>query len=218
MKYVIIIFCLVFSFRASAQITLDSFKVYQTGLTLDSVYMRATSYDGQILNGVYATPFNDACGTVFGGYYFTGCNGTQPITQDTMVVLNYFASQKMVMILVWDTSSNCVQPANQITMDTLHWNNCGPNAVEDIGLSNTISVYPNPIGNFINIKSESNISLPVILKLYNTNGQVLMHKPNYTLRKSQTEEIDVSNLSKGLYFLEIIVDKGKKYYFKFLKE
>lgn len=72
MKYIITTFLLILSYDASAQITLDSFKVYQTGPTLDSIYFRATSYNGQVLSKISATPSNDACGTVFGAIFFTG--------------------------------------------------------------------------------------------------------------------------------------------------
>ncbi|NJK95178.1 MAG: carbohydrate-binding protein [Bacteroidales bacterium] len=64
------------------------------------------------------------------------------------------------------------------------------------------TVYPNPARNFVNFESRDKI---LDIKLYDTNGRCLIHDssmPGYF------KKLDI-NLSKGIYFIEIITEKGK---------
>ena len=56
-----------------------------------------------------------------------------------------------------------------------------------------IKVYPNPVSEKLSIKSKSEV---LALKLYNLNG-------NLILSNSNKKTIDISKLSKGIYFLKI---------------
>jgi len=70
--------------------------------------------------------------------------------------------------------------------------------VDDISeQQNVISVYPNPVKNIINIKKKSSDILSYII--YNIFGKVVL-KGNI---KSSDYQIDISELSQGLYFLSI---------------
>lgn len=66
-------------------------------------------------------------------------------------------------------------------------------SVEDYNLD-TISVFPNPASNFITIKASQKISE---ISIYNLLGQ-MVSKPKFT-----NTILDVSNLSKGMYLLNI---------------
>ncbi|MBK6275886.1 MAG: T9SS type A sorting domain-containing protein [Saprospirales bacterium] len=60
-----------------------------------------------------------------------------------------------------------------------------------------ISVYPNPVKNFciINLNQQSDIQT---LELYNTNGTKVK---SVSVEKSETVNLDMSNLETGVYIL-----------------
>lgn len=60
--------------------------------------------------------------------------------------------------------------------------------------SNLIKVFPNPCANIFNVESEKEI---VEIKIYNQIGSLLISS------QSITKSIDVSNLSNGIYFIEV---------------
>ncbi len=72
-------------------------------------------------------------------------------------------------------------------------------SLEEQLLSNLITVYPNPSSNFINIDS-GNISLKMI-SIIDGKGNVLIK------RRHNLNNIDVSKLAKGLYFLKMTTSK-----------
>lgn len=87
-------------------------------------------------------------------------------------------------------------------------NNCASVlSTEDFINNNAVSVYPNPSENnlTINIDNE-NLEL---INIYNVTGKLLFSEKN-------KNNIDVSNLAKGLYFIDIFTENNK-YSEKFLK-
>ena len=76
------------------------------------------------------------------------------------------------------------------------------NIVDNLGLSefdfNDIVVYPNPASNHINIKSKLDI---INSKLFDVKGKLIL--------KSNQKNIDISHLSKGLYFLKLSTNKSE---------
>lgn len=63
----------------------------------------------------------------------------------------------------------------------------------------SINIYPNPAKNFINIILQDNIK-STNLEIINENGQILITKLNI----SNKTTIDLSNFSKGIYFIKLI--------------
>ena len=61
------------------------------------------------------------------------------------------------------------------------------------------SIYPNPSDNVISIVSESNIEQ---VNIYSLQGILIKNV-------SEINDIDVSHLSSGLYFIEVLSEKGK---------
>lgn len=64
-------------------------------------------------------------------------------------------------------------------------------------LVTTVKIYPNPASSFINIKSEGNF--PLEGKVYNSIGKEVLKFSGY----SKSQQIDVSSLDNGVYFLEV---------------
>ncbi|MBA2612266.1 MAG: T9SS type A sorting domain-containing protein [Bacteroidetes bacterium] len=75
--------------------------------------------------------------------------------------------------------------------------NCLNTGVFENGLiSENNEFYPNPASNKINI---TNINKSIFsLKIYNLDGCIVLEKKDIV-----TEEVDISSLSNGLYFIEI---------------
>ena len=75
----------------------------------------------------------------------------------------------------------------------------GPDDVTGLGdLADKVSVYPNPANDYISIVNAENSSI----EIYNVFGSLVMSKKTY----SKTEQIDISKLSGGTYFIRIDKD------------
>lgn len=70
-------------------------------------------------------------------------------------------------------------------------------------LDPSISVYPNPAHNIINIKASTAIKS---VQLYDVQGRILQT----SLANENISSIDISNQQAGIYFVKIISDKGMK--------
>jgi arylsulfatase A-like enzyme len=80
--------------------------------------------------------------------------------------------------------------------------------VEQIPVSQVIRVFPNPVGEILNIHAAFQTYKVSVLNL---SGETII--PG----KQQESKIDVSTLNKGIYFL-MLESENKKYYSKFIKE
>ncbi len=65
--------------------------------------------------------------------------------------------------------------------------------------SDEINIYPNPATDFVMVKAKKESKI----NIYNTNGQLVLK----TKMSEDIENIDLSNLAKGSYFIEISDDK-----------
>lgn len=69
---------------------------------------------------------------------------------------------------------------------------------------NKLEIYPNPVGNILTI--ERNLSNSIDFKLYDLYGSLILLKRLH----SKVEEIDVSNLPKGIYVFDIDGKESQK--------
>jgi hypothetical protein len=67
-------------------------------------------------------------------------------------------------------------------------------------VKNSFSMYPNPSNGFVTIALENNLQLEKV-NIYNTLGQLIKTEKN--------RSINVSSLSKGSYYFEVITNQGK---------
>jgi len=72
----------------------------------------------------------------------------------------------------------------------------------------TKNVYPNPVKNMVNIKSNSKISK---IELYNNQGQLILKNKNLS-------KLDLTNISNGIYFIKYYDINGKVKINKLIKE
>lgn len=72
-------------------------------------------------------------------------------------------------------------------------------STEDVNINNIeAKVYPNPVSNALNIDTQEKVEDII---LYDVLGKEV-------LRTTKTNNIDVSNLNKGIYILKLITEKG----------
>jgi len=75
-----------------------------------------------------------------------------------------------------------------------------------------ISIYPNPSSDFVNFMIDRNIKFQKIL-ITDLFGKIV--KPSSKINIS-SNRINISELAKGMYFINVSTDKGSKT-FKFIK-
>ncbi|MCF6296276.1 MAG: T9SS type A sorting domain-containing protein, partial [Flavobacteriaceae bacterium] len=94
------------------------------------------------------------------------------------------------------------------SFDYVKWRNEGMQALNINEVTeNEISIYPNPVKDILTINSKGNFETIII---YNQLGQ--------QVREVVSNQIDISNLSKGLYFVKIISQSGKMEIKKIIKK
>ena len=67
--------------------------------------------------------------------------------------------------------------------------------VEVIGQVDAIELYPNPTNGIFNLTGISNLDVDV--KIFSVTGKLVLNE------KPMNDKVDVSSLSKGIYFVEI---------------
>lgn len=83
-------------------------------------------------------------------------------------------------------------------------------------LKNTITVYPNPADNILNIKlPKTIIGNNISLKLYDINGKVITNKRASI--KENTVIVNIDKLAKGVYLLHL-TNNNKNYSQIFIKK
>jgi len=83
---------------------------------------------------------------------------------------------------------------------------------KDIGL--TLSTYPNPVSDFLNLKVESFKWEDLKFQMYNSEGKILLSDK---LLNAETN-IDVSQLAPGVYFLWVSMEDTPVKTFKIIKK
>lgn len=94
------------------------------------------------------------------------------------------------------------------------FNNCllinSTEGIQEVEL-NTISIYPNPSMDFVNISSSKKESIKY--KIFTSDGTLVLEKDQL----SETHSIDISDLTTGLYFVKTENKIGEKGLSKFIK-
>lgn len=73
----------------------------------------------------------------------------------------------------------------------------------------SVSIYPNPVGNQLNISSNDTMKA---YEIYNLLGKRIIRKV------SNAKQIDVSNLESNLYLITVETETGEKKTMKFIKK
>lgn len=80
---------------------------------------------------------------------------------------------------------------------------------DDFSISESITVYPNPVHSVLKIKNKEN-KVFTSVKILDMNGKILIEKTN------PSEEINVENLASGIYFIQAVAN-DELYRTKFIR-
>jgi hypothetical protein len=78
---------------------------------------------------------------------------------------------------------------------------------------NSFVIYPNPINEIVHIKNANNISQLINVELYDNTGKTVYFNARY----NTNDEIKLTDLAKGVYFLKIAEEDGRVGYLKLVK-
>ena len=87
---------------------------------------------------------------------------------------------------------------------------CEALGLEDESLSQSITLYPNPTNGILNISSNNSITFKEV-NVVNLYGQTVMES-------SFTETLDMSHLSNGVYFVNLVTQSNNKTTYKIIKQ
>ena len=77
-------------------------------------------------------------------------------------------------------------------------------------VNNNIVLFPNPTSGLLKINYDNNLIIDLII-VYNTLGEIVKKTTNI-------DEIDISNISNGIYYLSILSSNNDKIIYKIIKE
>ncbi len=86
----------------------------------------------------------------------------------------------------------------------------------EIDAFDNIKVFPNPASDYIHLQIDNNVSSEFEYQIFNTTAQLVSNNI-VPLHGNEIKEIDISNLTNGIYFLSIINQEGTNTT-KFIKE
>ena len=87
-------------------------------------------------------------------------------------------------------------------------------SVENKSIASLISAYPNPTSGFITLELE-NVQSELSISVYNLMGQTVY--TNSIQQLNVTENIDLSQYSNGIYFIQLATQEGEKELIKIIK-
>ena len=76
-----------------------------------------------------------------------------------------------------------------------------PTGLNDIALNNNLAVYPNPNSGVFEIQLKAENSESLELQLTDIVGRIIYKEKPTVINKNYSKNIDVSGISKGIYFL-----------------
>ncbi len=163
------------------------------------------SFSGEFIytsdsSGEYLNPIN------YTRTYET-CDFEEHIDFETFF-LSFFASEGERNFSILETPSDQYLSFNTNTGFIVHFRNSPSLSNPDNNLYNLV-LYPNPVSNKLFISSENTVIEKI--SVYSLTGKKVFES------KHEANSIDVSELSKGMYFIEISSTKGKSLK-KFIKK
>lgn len=182
-----------------------------------------TIYIHEIVNdNIWTVDKTTGIGTLLGSTGFNA-NFAQGMSYDPNTDTIYLASFNFdngnAEFRSLDTSSGATtflgnigetNPGGYIQLTWISFYKNRPLSVESLSEINTLSFYPNPVKNFINIESQKLINTA---NIYTIRGQNVFSKE---INKTQAT-LDLSMLSKGIYIIQINNDENIENY-KIFKE
>ncbi|NNF01906.1 MAG: T9SS type A sorting domain-containing protein [Bacteroidia bacterium] len=89
--------------------------------------------------------------------------------------------------------------------------------IEDPEDSELINAYPNPVGGFLNLKFQNDLSSGGDLQIYDTNGKLVLNSTQVVKSGENTVRVDVADLTSGVYFYKIMTSQ-RSFQGRFIKQ
>ncbi len=113
-----------------------------------------------------------------------------------------------------------VVPGEEVDFELTY--NCDAGAARPLGATvisaedaESISLYPNPVQDELNVALEGFAGRQVTMRIHNSLGQVVMQR-NISRLEEQAERFNTSQLQSGMYYLNVQVEGGATFTEKFL--
>jgi hypothetical protein len=123
------------------------------------------------------------------------------------VIRNQFATNGIRNSFLYSTGcdTSMLEAAGALPADTI--------VSLSANISMNVSIYPNPVKQYLNIQGESGyVLLGKQVSIYNTSGKLVFQQ----VMRSDYSKIELNDLSPGMYFLAIS-ENGKNKVLKFIK-
>jgi len=91
---------------------------------------------------------------------------------------------------------------------TAIWDTLGPTGIEENEIFQNFSVYPNPTENILNLKFNLEQTQSFNINLVAANGRLVYNEKIGHFQGEFKKTIDLSHLTRGVYFLQLSSDKG----------
>ena len=162
--------------------------------------------------------------SITGGFVYTGT--TYPDLQNKYVFADYctgeigYLNDSNEVVWSFNTSSTISTFGEGLDGELYVFNGNSLFRVIDTSLNTSsfdemsISVYPNPVKSILSIKNNSNSSLSKVT-IYDITGKILVTQ---NMNESQTNSIDISEFTTGIYMILIEDINGNNIKTKFIKE
>lgn len=135
-------------------------------------------------------------------------DSNQPITDNFSVV-----SARYARITITGASGYTGTWVSLTEFEIIEETSTGISKTDEV-LDDDISIYPNPVDDLLNVKLSESLTNGSTLYVYNSLGQMVLSKMRF---EGSLINIDMSNLSSGMYYCVIIKD-GLLFSKKFVKE
>lgn len=89
-----------------------------------------------------------------------------------------------------------------------HYDTLPPAGIDEINILESVEIYPNPTHNNLNIQLFLENEETFNLKIFSITGQLIYKEEMTNVSGDFTKQIDLSGLHKGIYFLQLLNDKG----------
>ena len=137
----------------------------------------------KILDMVSSTPL-----AVYSGDHTS--SPLQPVTSTTGKMMIMWISNKTIQGSGWDATYSSLV------------------GVGDVKAFDDLSVFPNPTDGILNVHFTMNESQTVRIEVVSLTGETVYHQTIDNFKGTFDKSIDLSSLSKGVYMLRLINDKG----------
>jgi hypothetical protein len=113
-----------------------------------------------------------------------------------------------------DQAGNFCSPANWMdgcpegSPGMLYFFPCAPTGLEDLSVSENFVVSPNPNQGNFSLIFESSVQQTKLVEVVNTMGEMVYSNP--VASNTTRMDINLSQLAKGLYFVYVIGESGRK--------